>query len=42
MLTNSRDIKQRLEKDGWVGARVSGSHHVFKHLNWTPILGRVG
>jgi predicted RNA binding protein YcfA (HicA-like mRNA interferase family) len=31
MLTNSRDIKRRLENDGWVLERVTGSHHVFKH-----------
>ena len=31
MLTNSRDIKRRLEKEGWVLGRVTGSHHVFKH-----------
>ena len=31
MLTNSRDIKRRLEQDGWVLDRVTGSHHVFKH-----------
>jgi predicted RNA binding protein YcfA (HicA-like mRNA interferase family) len=31
MLTNSRDIKRRLEKEGWVLERVTGSHHVFKH-----------
>ena len=31
MLTNSRDIKRRLEQEGWVLARVAGSHHVFKH-----------
>jgi predicted RNA binding protein YcfA (HicA-like mRNA interferase family) len=31
MLTNSRDIKRRLEQDGWILERVSGSHHVFKH-----------
>ena len=31
MLTNSRDIKSRLERDGWRLERVSGSHHVFKH-----------
>jgi predicted RNA binding protein YcfA (HicA-like mRNA interferase family) len=31
MLTNSRDIKRRLEKDGWVLERIAGSHHVFKH-----------
>jgi predicted RNA binding protein YcfA (HicA-like mRNA interferase family) len=31
MLTNSRDIKRRLEQDGWIVDHVSGSHHVFKH-----------
>jgi len=31
MLTNSRDIKRRLEQDGWQLERVAGSHHVFKH-----------
>jgi predicted RNA binding protein YcfA (HicA-like mRNA interferase family) len=31
MLTSSRDIKQRLEREGWTVVRVSGSHHVFKH-----------
>jgi predicted RNA binding protein YcfA (HicA-like mRNA interferase family) len=31
MLTNSRDIKRRLELDGWQLERVAGSHHVFKH-----------
>ena len=31
MLTNSRDIKRRLERDGWVLDRISGSHYVFKH-----------
>ncbi|HEY7247510.1 MAG TPA: type II toxin-antitoxin system HicA family toxin [Xanthobacteraceae bacterium] len=31
MLTNSRDIKRRLEQGGWILDRVSGSHHVFKH-----------
>lgn len=33
MLTKSRDIKQRLEKDGWMLVRVTGSHHIFKHPN---------
>ncbi|MBM3530047.1 MAG: addiction module toxin, HicA family [Alphaproteobacteria bacterium] len=33
MLTNSRDIKRRLEQDGWLLERVTGSHHVFKHPN---------
>ena len=30
MLTNSRDIIRRLERDGWALVRVTGSHHVFK------------
>jgi predicted RNA binding protein YcfA (HicA-like mRNA interferase family) len=31
MLIKSLDIKRRLEQDGWVLVRISGSHHVFKH-----------
>jgi predicted RNA binding protein YcfA (HicA-like mRNA interferase family) len=31
VLTNSRDIKRRLERDGWILERIAGSHHVFKH-----------
>ena len=31
MLTNSKDIIRRLEKDGWVEVRSKGSHHQFKH-----------
>jgi hypothetical protein len=31
MLTNSRDIKRRLEQEGWIVDRVTGSYHVFKH-----------
>lgn len=31
MLTNSRETKRRLEQEGWVLQRVTGSHHVFKH-----------
>jgi predicted RNA binding protein YcfA (HicA-like mRNA interferase family) len=30
MLTNSRDIVRRLEREGWTLVRVTGSHHVFK------------
>lgn len=30
MLTNSRDIKRRLEQDGWVLDRIKGSHHIFR------------
>jgi predicted RNA binding protein YcfA (HicA-like mRNA interferase family) len=33
MLTNSRDIKQRLERDGWVLVRIAGSHHLFRHAD---------
>jgi predicted RNA binding protein YcfA (HicA-like mRNA interferase family) len=37
MLTNSRDIKRRLEQEGWILQRVAGSHHVFKHpAKWPP------
>lgn len=35
MLTNSRDILRRLEQEGWILVRVTGSHHVFK----SPISG---
>ena len=31
MLTNSRDIKRRLEKEGWTLERVAGSHHVVRN-----------
>jgi predicted RNA binding protein YcfA (HicA-like mRNA interferase family) len=31
MLTNSRDLKRRLEHEGWILERIAGSHHVFKH-----------
>jgi predicted RNA binding protein YcfA (HicA-like mRNA interferase family) len=30
MLTNSRDIVRRLERNGWILVRVTRSHHVFK------------
>jgi predicted RNA binding protein YcfA (HicA-like mRNA interferase family) len=30
MLTNSRDIVRRPEREGWTLVRVTGSHHVFK------------
>ena len=30
MLTSSRDIIRRLEREGWILVRVTGSHHVFK------------
>jgi predicted RNA binding protein YcfA (HicA-like mRNA interferase family) len=31
VLTNSRDIVRRLEREGWILVRVTGSHHVFKN-----------
>ena len=31
MLTNSREIVRRLEREGWTLVRVTGSHHVFKN-----------
>lgn len=31
MLTNSRDIIRRLQREGWSLARITGSHHVFKN-----------
>jgi len=30
MLTSSREIIRRLEREGWTLVRVAGSHHVFK------------
>ncbi|MEH2614226.1 type II toxin-antitoxin system HicA family toxin [Bradyrhizobium sp. AZCC 1693] len=35
MLTNSREIVRRLEREGWTLVRITGSHHVFKN----PISG---
>ncbi len=35
MLTNSRDIVRRLEREAWILVRVTGSHHVFK----SPVSG---
>ena len=31
MLTNSREIKTRLEREGWVLVRATGSHHIFRN-----------
>jgi predicted RNA binding protein YcfA (HicA-like mRNA interferase family) len=31
MLTNTRQIIQRLKREGWNLVRVKGSHHQFKH-----------
>ena len=30
MLKTSRDVVRRLEREGWIQVRVTGSHHVFK------------
>jgi predicted RNA binding protein YcfA (HicA-like mRNA interferase family) len=35
MLTNSRDVVRRPEREGWTLVRVTGSHHVFK----SPVSG---
>lgn len=37
MLTNSREIKVRLERDGWILVRVKGSHHYYRD----PVTGRM-
>jgi predicted RNA binding protein YcfA (HicA-like mRNA interferase family) len=31
MLRTSRDIRRRLEQEGWLLERVRGSHHVFRN-----------
>lgn len=31
MLSNSRDIKRRIEREGWILDRVKGSHPVFRN-----------
>lgn len=38
MLTNSRDIIRRLERDGWRLLRVNGSHHHFAKDGSTNIV----
>jgi predicted RNA binding protein YcfA (HicA-like mRNA interferase family) len=38
MLTNSRDIKRRLEREGWLLDRISSSHHVFRNPRTGAIL----
>jgi predicted RNA binding protein YcfA (HicA-like mRNA interferase family) len=35
---NSRKIVKRLEKEGWVCARISGSHHIFKHEDGSHLI----
>ena len=31
MLTNSREIRSRLEREGWILVRIKGSHHIFRN-----------
>ncbi|MGH6835196.1 MAG: type II toxin-antitoxin system HicA family toxin [Methylocella sp.] len=31
MLTNSFQIKRRLEREGWTLLRIKGSHHIFRN-----------
>jgi predicted RNA binding protein YcfA (HicA-like mRNA interferase family) len=31
MFTNSREIKRRLEIEGWILVRIKGSHHIFRN-----------
>ncbi len=38
MLTNSREIKNRLEREGWVLVRAKGSHHIFRNSNTGMII----
>lgn len=38
MMTNSRDIRRRLEREGWVVDRIKGSHHVFRNPSNGAIL----
>lgn len=38
MLTNSRHIIRRLERDGWELDRISGSHHIFRHSKSREII----
>jgi predicted RNA binding protein YcfA (HicA-like mRNA interferase family) len=38
MLTNSRDIIRRLEREGWNLVRVTGSHQVLKNaVSWETL-----
>ncbi len=38
MLTNSRDIIRRLEREGWRLVRLKGSHHHFFRAGATSIV----
>jgi predicted RNA binding protein YcfA (HicA-like mRNA interferase family) len=31
----SRDLIKLLQKNGWVLVRIKGSHHIFKHPDFT-------
>ena len=35
---NSREIIRRLQREGWVRAGISGSHHKFKHPDGRSIV----
>jgi len=35
---SSKKLIDKLEDDGWILKRVSGSHHVFKHPNTQNII----
>jgi len=34
----SSDLIRKLEEDGWVLKRITGSHHSFKHPTKRPII----
>ncbi len=38
MLTNSRDIKARLESESWILERTKGSHHIFRNTQTGVII----
>jgi predicted RNA binding protein YcfA (HicA-like mRNA interferase family) len=38
MLTSSRDIKRRLEDEGWIVTRIKGSHHILRNAKSGAII----
>jgi predicted RNA binding protein YcfA (HicA-like mRNA interferase family) len=42
MLTSSREIKRRLESEGWILDRIRGSHNVFRNPETGAIIVGVG
>jgi predicted RNA binding protein YcfA (HicA-like mRNA interferase family) len=38
MLKSSRDIKRRLEEQGWIVERIKGSHHIFRNPDTGAII----